>query len=119
MDGLKGISRIANALSDPGRAKVVLALKGRKLCVCQVVEMLKLSFPTVSRHISILEDAGLVVTERRGKWTYCGLPGRNGGKAALSAIRWLNSAATASGVGEIEIPSSKASVGNVACCAKK
>jgi ArsR family transcriptional regulator len=93
VDSLKYLSKIAGALSDPGRAKVVLALKGRSLCVCHIVEMLGLSFPTVSRHLSILEAAGLIVMEKRGKWTYCSLPGRDGDPAALSAIRWLQAAA--------------------------
>jgi len=95
MDALKSLSKIAGALSDPGRAKVVLALKGRSLCICHIVEMLGLSFPTVSRHVSILEAAGLIMMEKRGKWTYCSLPGRDGNPAALSAIRWLQTAATA------------------------
>jgi len=104
MDGLKRVSKIAHALSDPGRAKALLALRGRELCVCQVVELLKLSFPTVSRHISILEDAGLLLAEKRGKWSYCRLPGKGGDKTALAAIRWLSSAADSLGVAEIEIP---------------
>jgi len=109
MDGLKKISKVANALSDPGRAKVLLALKGRSLCVCHVVEILKLSFPTVSRHVSILEDAGLLATERRGKWTYCSLPGKNGDKTALAALRWLSSSAASLEVGEIKVPKTAAS----------
>ena len=98
MDALKRLSDISNALSDPGRAKVVLALQGRELCICHVVEMLGLSFSTVSRHIAILESAGLIVAAKRGKWTYCRLPGRDGDKAALSAIRWLRGSAKSLGV---------------------
>jgi len=102
MNALKSLSKIAGALSDPGRAKVVLALKGRSLCICHIVEMLGLSFPTVSRHVSILESAGLIVMEKRGKWTYCSLPGRDGNPAALSAIRWLQAAATALDSGAVK-----------------
>ena len=104
MDSLKRISKVSSALSDPGRLKVVLALKGRSLCVCQIVEMLGLSFPTVSRHLSILESAGLIVAERRGKWTHCRLPGRDGDAVALSAIRWASSVAASLGAEPPEIP---------------
>ncbi len=97
MDAFKKLSKISAALSDPGRLKIALALKGRSLCVCQLVEMLGLSFPTVSRHLSILEEARLLVSERRGKWTYCRLPGRDGDPAALSALRWAASAAASLG----------------------
>jgi ArsR family transcriptional regulator len=76
---------------------MALALDGRELCVCQLVELLGLSFPTVSRHLSIMEAAGLIEAERRGKWIYCRQARRGGDKTALAALKWLRNAAAANG----------------------
>ena len=63
--------KIAKALADGGRMRVVAALLTHdELCVCQIVEMLRLSTPTVSRHMSILQNARLVRYRKDGKWVY-------------------------------------------------
>lgn len=61
------------ALADPGRLRLVsllLASKGQELCTCELTGPLALSQPTVSHHLKRLAEAGLVVGERRGVWTY-------------------------------------------------
>jgi ArsR family transcriptional regulator len=60
------------ALGDPARVRIlnVLATSGGSVCVCELVEPLALSQPTVSHHLKKLVDAGLLDREQRGKWAY-------------------------------------------------
>jgi ArsR family transcriptional regulator len=62
---------IAKALADGNRMRVVAALmKQDELCVCQIVEMLRLATATVSRHMSILQNARLVQSRKDGRWVH-------------------------------------------------
>src|SRR4051794_37438553 len=64
------------ALADPARVRIVNALAtggGEPVCVCHLIEPLRLSQPTVSHHMKKLLDAGLVEREQRGKWAYFSL----------------------------------------------
>ena len=66
------VARIAKALGDPIRLQLVDVLRGHagKVCVCELVPLFDLSQPTVSHHLKVLRDAGLVDSERRGLWAY-------------------------------------------------
>lgn len=68
-------AEIFRALGDPARVKIVnlLATSGEPVCVCNLIEPLGLSQPTVSHHCKKLLDAGLVDREQRGKWAYFSL----------------------------------------------
>lgn len=79
---------VAKALADENRVRVLLALRGRELCVCQVIEFLGLAPSTVSKHMSILRQAGLVEGGKDGRWVYYRLAGGDAPKAALNAIQW-------------------------------
>ncbi len=62
---------IAKALADGNRMRTIAVLMQRdELCVCQIVEMLRLATATVSRHMSILQNARLVQSRKDGKWVY-------------------------------------------------
>jgi ArsR family transcriptional regulator len=62
---------ITNALADSSRLRVFTALTTHdELCVCQVTKMLKLAPATVSRHMSILQNAKLVQSRKEGRWVY-------------------------------------------------
>ena len=62
------------ALADPTRVAIVNLLAGTsELCVCVLVGQLGLSQPTISHHLRILREAGLVNVERRGTWAYYSL----------------------------------------------
>jgi len=65
---MKPFLRVMKALSDPNRVRVVKLLEDRALCVCEIQRVLGLAQPTVSSHMKILEDAGLVNKERQGTW---------------------------------------------------
>jgi ArsR family transcriptional regulator len=65
-------AELFKALSDPARVRAVnlLATSSEPVCICNLVEPLGLSQPTVSHHMKKLLDAGIVEREQRGKWAY-------------------------------------------------
>lgn len=65
---------ITKALSDPNRARILLALRGQELCVCRIIELLQLAPSTVSKHLSILKHAGLIEGHKEGRWMHYRLP---------------------------------------------
>src|SRR6266436_504133 len=66
------MGQIAKALGDPIRIQLVDVLKKHagKVCVCELVPLFDLSQPTVSHHLKVLRDAGIVGSERQGLWAY-------------------------------------------------
>jgi ArsR family transcriptional regulator len=63
---------VAKALGDPVRLQLVDVLRRHagKVCVCELVPLFDLSQPTVSHHLKVLRNAGLVGSEREGLWAY-------------------------------------------------
>ena len=68
-------AELFKALADPARVRLVnmLATERREVCMCDLIEPVGLSQPTVSHHMKKLVDAGLVEREQRGKWAYFSL----------------------------------------------
>jgi ArsR family transcriptional regulator len=68
-------AELFKALADPARVRIVnvLATSSEPVCICNLIEPLGLSQPTVSHHMKKLLDAGLVDREQRGKWAYFSL----------------------------------------------
>src|ERR1700688_974676 len=66
------IARIAKALGDPVRPPLVDVLRQHagKVCVCELVPLFDLAQPTVSHHLKVLREAGIVDSEREGLWAY-------------------------------------------------
>ena len=66
------IAQVAKALGDPVRLQLVDVLKKHagKVCVCELVPLFDVSQPTVSHHLKVLRDAGIVGSERVGLWAY-------------------------------------------------
>ena len=59
------------ALGDPHRLTILATLtKADEVCVCDFTSALPLNQPTVSHHLRVLREAGLIVSERRGTWVY-------------------------------------------------
>jgi len=81
--------RITKALADPGRVRVVLALQRRELCVCQISELLRLAPSTMSKHLSILNHAGLVESRKDERWVFYRLPDRDAPVVVHEAIDWI------------------------------
>ena len=67
-----GTARVAKALGDPIRVQLVDVLRRHagEVCVCELVPLFDLSQPTVSHHLKVLREAGIVGSERRGLWAY-------------------------------------------------
>lgn len=68
--------QVFKALSDPNRLRLLSIVKGADgggACVCDLTEPLALRQPTVSHHLKILVDAGLLHREKRGTWAYYSL----------------------------------------------
>ncbi len=62
--------RVMKALSDPGRVTILKLLGARELCACEIISALKLAQPTISRHMKVLADAGLVTGRKVGSWVH-------------------------------------------------
>lgn len=65
---MKEFVRLMKALSDPNRVKIIAMLGGQELCVCELTALLGVAQPTVSKHLRILEDSGLVSFRKEGNW---------------------------------------------------
>lgn len=67
------MAQVFKALGDPARLRVlslIAAQPSQEACNCELIEPLGLSQPTVSHHLKVLHDAGLLARERRGQWIY-------------------------------------------------
>ena len=66
------MARLAKALGDPVRLQLVDVLRKHagKVCVCELVPLFDLAQPTVSHHLKVLREAGIVGSERQGLWAY-------------------------------------------------
>ncbi len=66
------MAEVAKALGDPVRLQLIDVLRKHagKVCVCELVPLFDLSQPTVSHHLKVLRQAGLVGSERQGLWAY-------------------------------------------------
>ena len=82
--------KITKALAEPNRVRVLLALRRRELCVCQIIELSHLAPSTISKHLSILNHAGLIVPRKTERWVYYRLPGREAPVAVREAIEWVH-----------------------------
>jgi len=80
---------ITKALADERRVRVLMALRGRELCVCRIIDFLGLAPSTVSKHMSILRQARLVKGRKQGRWMYYRLPGKDAPAWIKAALFWL------------------------------
>ncbi len=65
---MKNFIKVTKALSDSNRVKIVKMLQHKTMCVCELTKALDLAQPTVSKHLKILVEAGLVDSEKNEKW---------------------------------------------------
>lgn len=75
---MKQYLAITKALSDASRVRMLCALRGGELCVCQLIELLGLAPSTVSKHLSILNQAELIESRKDGRWVYYRLASKSG-----------------------------------------
>jgi ArsR family transcriptional regulator len=90
---MKDFIKVMKALSDSNRVKIVKMLQYKSMCVCEMQSALGIAQPTVSNHLKVLEDAGLVSYQKDGLWVnYCLADGSSSPYAAtlLGNLRhWL------------------------------
>ena len=85
---------VMKSVADPTRARILKLLEAGETCVCQVVAVLELSQPTISKHLFLLKMAGLVRERQEKKWVHYALSDSGGSPYArkmLNALKgWLN-----------------------------
>lgn len=81
---------ITKALADENRVRILLALRGGELCLCQIVELVVLAPSTASKHMSILRHARLVEGRKSGRWMYYRLAGADASPAVRQALQWIH-----------------------------
>lgn len=85
---------VMKAAGDPTRARILKLLEGGELCVCDLIAVLGLGQSTVSGHLAILREAGLVVGRKQGRWAYYSLADRTknsyGGPLLALLFNWLD-----------------------------
>lgn len=91
---MKDLVKIMKALSDPTRIKIVKMLQHKTLCVCEMQAALGHSQPNVSKHLKILQEAGLVESQKDGLWVnYAPVAGDKAGSYASALLHemedWL------------------------------
>lgn len=79
---------ITKALSDQTRVRALMSLSGGELCLCQIIDLLGLSPSTVSKHMAVLHQAGLVERRKDGRWHYYRLASRSDSPTVRRALRW-------------------------------
>jgi ArsR family transcriptional regulator, arsenate/arsenite/antimonite-responsive transcriptional repressor len=81
---------ITKALSDPNRVRMLLALRRGELCVCQITELFGFAPSTVSKHLSILHHAGLILSRKSERWVYYRLPDKAAPVTVREALDWVH-----------------------------
>lgn len=91
---MKEYLKVMKALSDGNRTKILKMLAIKEMCVCEMKEALKMAQPSVSKHLKILEDAGLVESRKEGMWVNYSLsenPGTSYAGHMLEVLGdWIN-----------------------------
>jgi ArsR family transcriptional regulator len=91
---MKEFIKVMKALSDPNRVKMVKILQSRPLCVCEIKETLGIAQSTASKHLKLLEDAGLVRSFKDGLWVNYSLADGSNSPYSASMIgnlkHWLD-----------------------------
>jgi ArsR family transcriptional regulator len=80
---MKEFIKVMKALSDPNRVKLLKLLQKEEICACKLQAALGIAQPTVSKHLRILEDAGLVSRRKEGLWAHYSLT--NGSRSPYAA----------------------------------
>ena len=85
----KQAAKVFKALADPTRLRILSIVESESMMITGIVEKFNLSQPTVSYHIRILENAGLVKTVKKGREVYCSLVKKGVLKKALELTKWI------------------------------
>lgn len=98
-DAAERLAAVLKAVAEPTRLRLlslVAAHPGQEACICDLTAPVALSQPTVSHHMHVLTDAGLLAREQRGRWAYY--------RVIPGALESLCAALTAAGAGRVQRP---------------
>ncbi|MCD6459207.1 winged helix-turn-helix transcriptional regulator [bacterium] len=90
---MKTLVSCLKALADKNRLRIIKLLQHKKMCVCELADIIGISQPSLSRHLNKLKSAGLIGSEQDGFWTNYFLKNTNNiyGKILITIIKdWLN-----------------------------
>ncbi len=88
-NAVSDIAAIAQALADENRVRALLALRKQELCVCQLICLLDLAPSTVSKHLLILKQAGLVEARKTARWVYYRIADTGNRPEIAAALKWV------------------------------
>ncbi len=90
---MKKFIKVMKALSDPSRVKIIKMLQHKEMCVCEIREAIGIAQSTASKHLKLLEEAGLVVYRKDGLWVNYALSNGSDNPYAASMLgnirHWL------------------------------
>jgi ArsR family transcriptional regulator, arsenate/arsenite/antimonite-responsive transcriptional repressor len=89
---------IIRALDNESRLRILLSLRDGELCLCQIIEFMQLAPSTVSKHVDLLRQAGLIEMRKEGRWHFYALAGSKATPEVREAIRWIFRSLQAEGV---------------------
>lgn len=89
---MRELMNLTKALADETRVRMLMALRDGELCVCQITELFGLAPSTVSKHLSILHQAGLVESRKAERWVYYRLSGKAAPAMVKASLTWVNKA---------------------------
>lgn len=87
---MKQAVKTFKALGDPTRLRIIKLLENGELCVCQLIAVLGMGQSRISRHLSILKGAGLIVDDRKGKWVHYRLCCKDAAQNICSCLAGLS-----------------------------
>ena len=87
---MRDFMAITKALSDPNRVRILLALRRGELCVCQITELFGFAPSTVSKHLSILHHAELILSRKTERWVHYRLPDKSAPVAVREVLEWVH-----------------------------
>ena len=86
---MRSFLAIAKALSDESRLRALLAVKDGELCLCQIIDLLGLAPSTVSKHMTLLHQAGLLERRKRGRWHFYRLADDGAPPQVKKVLDWV------------------------------
>lgn len=86
---MRDLEAALKAAADPTRTRILKLLEQAELCVCQIQAVLRLAPSTVSKHLALLQAAGLVESRRDGKWTHYRLAAESRNRHASGVLALL------------------------------
>jgi len=79
---------VTKALSSDTRVRALMLLRNGELCLCQIIDVLGLAPSTVSKHLTVMSEAGLVEWRKEGRWRYYRLANDDAPPVVAAALAW-------------------------------